>query len=252
MQEEEIKKDVISHMVDLKERLRDVTERAKLNADKARKDYKMHFDKRSSVRMLEIDDPVLIFTPSSEKKLFAEWVGPHKIMRKLENNNYERQLPKRKCVQHTNMLKRFYEQGAIVVSVLLAEGDEEEETTDFPNVLELGLEGKENELKIRVHLLENQKDEMQEEEIRKHVISHMVDRKERLRDVTELAKLNEDKAQKDYKMHFDKHSSVRTLEICDSVLILTPSSEKKLFAEWLGPHKIFGKLENNNYEFQLP
>ena len=37
MQEEEIKKDVISHMVDLKEHLRDVTERAKLNADKHRK-----------------------------------------------------------------------------------------------------------------------------------------------------------------------------------------------------------------------
>ena len=36
-QEEGIKKDVISQMVDLKERLRDVTERAKLNADKAHK-----------------------------------------------------------------------------------------------------------------------------------------------------------------------------------------------------------------------
>ena len=44
MQEEEIKTDVISHMVDLKERIRDVTERAKVNADKAQKDYKQHFD----------------------------------------------------------------------------------------------------------------------------------------------------------------------------------------------------------------
>ena len=152
MQEEEIKKDVISHMVDLKERLRDVTELAKLNADKAQKDYKMHFDKHSSVRTLEIGESVLILMLSSEKKLFAEFLGPHKIIRKLENNNYEVQLPKRKCVLHINMLKRFYERGAIVGSDLLAEGDEEEKHTDFSEVLELGQEEEENELKIGVHL----------------------------------------------------------------------------------------------------
>ena len=131
--------------------MRDVTERAKLNANKAQKDYKMHFGKRSSVRTLEIGDSVLILTPSSENKLFAKWLGLHKIMRQLENNNYEIQLSKRKCVLHINMLK-LYEREAIVGSVLLAEGDEEEENTNFPEVLELGEEGKENELKIGVHL----------------------------------------------------------------------------------------------------
>ena len=59
-------------MVDLKERLGDVTERAKLNADKAQKVYKMQFHNRSSVRTLEIGDSIMILTPSSEKKLFAE------------------------------------------------------------------------------------------------------------------------------------------------------------------------------------
>ena len=58
------------------------------------------------------------------------------------------------------MLKRFYERGAIVGSVLLAKEDEEEKNTDFPEVLELGQEGKENELKIGVHLQENQKDQL--------------------------------------------------------------------------------------------
>ena len=60
MQEVEIKKDVISHMVDLKERLRDVAKRAKVNADKAQKEFKQQFDKRNSVRTLEIGDPELI------------------------------------------------------------------------------------------------------------------------------------------------------------------------------------------------
>ena len=38
-QGEEIMIDVISHVVDLKEQFRDVAERAKLNAEKAQKDY---------------------------------------------------------------------------------------------------------------------------------------------------------------------------------------------------------------------
>ena len=83
MQEEEIKKDVISHMIDLKKRLQNVTEHAKLN-EGAQKDYKQHFDKRSSVLTLEVGDSVLILMPYSEKKLFAEWLGVHKIIRKLE------------------------------------------------------------------------------------------------------------------------------------------------------------------------
>ena len=58
------------------------------------------------------------------------------------------------------MLKRFYERGAIVGSVLLAEGDEEEENTDFLEVLELGREGKEKKRKIGQYLLEHQKDEL--------------------------------------------------------------------------------------------
>ena len=92
----------------------------------------------------EIGDAVLILTPSSEKKLIAEWLVLHQI--KLENINYDVQLPKRKCVLHVNMLKRFYENdGAIVESVLLAEGDEKAENTDFPQVLELGRQGKEKE-----------------------------------------------------------------------------------------------------------
>ena len=102
----------------------------------------------------------MILTPSSEKKLFPEWLGPHKITRKLQNNDNEVQLPKMKCVLHICMLKRFYERGAIIGSVLLAEGDEEEENTDFPEVLELGREGKEKEIKIGKHLQEHNKHEL--------------------------------------------------------------------------------------------
>ena len=120
--------------------------------DKVLKDYKIHFGKRSSVRPLEIDDNVLILAPSSENILFAEWLGdhvlilapssenilfaewlcPHKIIRKLKNNNYEVQLPKRKCVLHINMLKRFYERGAVVGSVLLAEELRKRKIQIFP------------------------------------------------------------------------------------------------------------------------
>ena len=47
---------------------------------------------------------------------------------------------------------------AIVRTELLAEGDEDKDNTDFPEVLELGRQEKEN--KIGEHLQEHQKDEL--------------------------------------------------------------------------------------------
>ena len=43
--------------------------------------------------------------PSSSHKMMAEWIDPYKVLRKVNEYNYEIQLPKRKTILHINMLK---------------------------------------------------------------------------------------------------------------------------------------------------
>ena len=77
------------------------------------------------------------------------------MVRPVQNNqktrkegDYEVQQPKRKCVLHINMLKQFHEQETNVGAALLAEADEYEDNTDYPEVLILGRQEKEKDTKI--------------------------------------------------------------------------------------------------------
>ena len=57
----------------------------------------------------EQGDKVLVLMPSSSHKAMAEWIGPYKVLRKINEYNYEIQLPKRKTIPHINMLKKYHE-----------------------------------------------------------------------------------------------------------------------------------------------
>ena len=48
--------------------------------------------------------------------MMAEWIGPYKVLRKVNEYNYEIQLLKRKTIQHINMLKKYqWTVGAVLV-----------------------------------------------------------------------------------------------------------------------------------------
>ena len=61
------------------------------------------------------------------------------------------------------------------------------------------------------------------------------------------AQSNVTSAQEKMKYYYDRKSTERKLEAGDSVLILQPTSNDKLLAQWDGPHVITQCLENYNY-----
>ena len=68
--------------------------------------------------------------PSSNHKLLAQWQGPFEVLRKMENDNYEIQLSRRKTILHINMLKKCVERVKIVAGVLIADvGDSDGHST---------------------------------------------------------------------------------------------------------------------------
>ena len=46
--------------------------------------------------------------------MMAEWIGPYKVVRKVNEYNYEIQLPKRKTILHINMLQKYHKRSETV------------------------------------------------------------------------------------------------------------------------------------------
>ena len=82
------KKDVLKYIAQLRERLRDVTGQAMRHAADAQAKYKRQYDKTSSYRKLEPGDQAFIQLPTSAHKLYCEWYGPFKILRRVDQCNY--------------------------------------------------------------------------------------------------------------------------------------------------------------------
>ena len=78
---------------------------------------------------------------------------------------------------------------------------------------------------------------------------------ERLRSDLEIARkaaqANSNEAHQKSKLQYDKSCTQRELQIGDQVLILQPTSGKKLYLKWTGPYEITSKLPNANYEVQI-
>ena len=64
------------YVSDLQERLRAVLEAAAINTRATQDRNKRYFDRRSTVRRLELDDKALVLMPTSSNKLLSTWCGP--------------------------------------------------------------------------------------------------------------------------------------------------------------------------------
>ena len=80
---------------------------------------------------------------------------------------------------------------------------------------------------------------------------YMKELNDRIDETLKIASQNSSKAQARMKEHYDKSSSVRELRPGDSVLVLMPTSNNKLFATWKGPFEVLRRFENDNYEIQM-
>ena len=83
------------------------------------------------------------------------------------------------------------------------------------------------------------------------VVSFIIKTRDRLDKLHKLASLRETHAKNRQKKFFDKKTKVREIEIGQRVLILLPTSNNKLLAEWKGPYKVLEKVSPVDYKVQI-
>ena len=86
------------------------------------------------------------------------------------------------------------------------------------------------------------------EESEQSLIQYIIDIKEKLSWVTELAHQKKTEMQTKQKTWYDKRARDRKFNPGDEVLVLLPSSGSKFLSRWQGPYKVIRKISDVNYE----
>ena len=102
----EEEKEIHQYITDLKARLKSTCAMARENLNSKLSTYKKQFDKRTRMRTLKAGDQVLIFLPTSPKKLLMKWRGPYKVLARLGAYTYKVDVPGVHKVYHINLLKQ--------------------------------------------------------------------------------------------------------------------------------------------------
>lgn len=128
--EKQLRMPTVQYLEKLRSDLEIAREAAKANISEAHDKSKAHYDKHSTERELQPGESVLILLPTDGRKLTAQWRGPHKVLRRLPNNNYEIQIENRRATLHINSLRKFVESSITTddqtqtVSMIISEDDE--------------------------------------------------------------------------------------------------------------------------------
>ena len=83
------------------------------------------------------------------------------------------------------------------------------------------------------------------------VLSYLLETREKMRSMSELAQVNETKAKQKQKAYNDKKARNRELEIGQKVLVLLPTQTFKLFASWKGSFTITDKVSPVDYRIMV-
>ena len=83
------------------------------------------------------------------------------------------------------------------------------------------------------------------------VVSYVLMIQERLKKLRDIVRENLENAQATQKQWYDRNARHREFKPGDQVLILLPTSNNKLLAEWRGPYPIMRKVSDVNYEVKL-
>ncbi|KAG1936368.1 gag-pol fusion protein [Pimephales promelas] len=127
---------VVQYVVQMRERLEEMTSLAQENIRRAQQTQKVWYDKRARERSFEPGQKVLLLLPTSENKLLAKWHGPYEVLRKTGRVTYEISMPergKKKQNFHVNLLKEFHhrkETEAVQLFVRVV-GEEDEPTEQY-------------------------------------------------------------------------------------------------------------------------
>ena len=104
---------VVSHVLDIREKMEKMTGIVRDNLEKAQEQQKKWYDANARHRQFAVGDLVLVLLPTSNNKLLAKWQGPYQIVKKTGEVNYQidmhdRRKRKRKRIFHVNMLRPWH------------------------------------------------------------------------------------------------------------------------------------------------
>lgn len=124
---------VLSYVLQMREKLKSMTQLAQSNLAQAQQRQGQYYDQKAKVRSFETGERVLVMLPSDTSKLLSKWQGPFEVVRKLGPNIYEIANPgKRRTsrVLHVNLLKKWQERLPKVAGVSMIRQVEDEDEVE--------------------------------------------------------------------------------------------------------------------------
>ncbi len=124
---------VVSYVVQMRERLEEMTALAQSHLAEAQTRQKTWYDQSAHERQFEPGQKVLVMLPSHESKLLAKWQGPYEVKKKLGPTTYEvaasdQNRPTRTL--HINLLKQWVPRPDKSTQSLMVKQVNEEEESD--------------------------------------------------------------------------------------------------------------------------
>lgn len=131
---------VATYVVEMRERLAEMTQLVAKHANKSQQRQKQHYDKNARSQSFEVGDQVLVLLPMKTNRLKLQWTGPYKITKRVGTVDYEVEMPGRRQerkVYHINLMKKWHDMTSHSQAVLLAAGSESEEDAVGPSSTDL-------------------------------------------------------------------------------------------------------------------
>ncbi|XP_076844741.1 uncharacterized protein LOC143489530 [Brachyhypopomus gauderio] len=94
--------------------------------------------------------------------------------------------------------------------------------------------------------------EGQDGERKINVLSHVLKMRDKMAQLTEMARDNMEGAQRHQKQWYDMVAKDRELQPGNKALVLLPTSDTGLLAKWQGPYEVLQKIGKTTYELLLP
>ena len=151
----------------MRDRLAEMSEIVQENLSRAQQTQKQWYDRTARTRKFNPGDRVLVLLPTSTHKLRAQWQGPFTVTEKRGEVNYVVDMGDRRRrlrTFHVNMLRQWYEQKPISVSLYTEEVPNE----DSDDIVWWG-DGENLTPVINTQLTADQKQEME------HIVSEFKD-----------------------------------------------------------------------------
>uniref|UniRef100_A0A3B5QTU2 ribonuclease H n=2 Tax=Xiphophorus maculatus TaxID=8083 RepID=A0A3B5QTU2_XIPMA len=149
--------DVVSYVVQMRERLEKMMALAQAHKEEAQKHQKNWYDQSARQRSFSPGQKVLVLLPSADSKLLAKWQGPYEIQSKLGPTTYKIAIPdqpRSTRVLHVNLLKEWVEKPKADVFLIQDVTEEEEEDNQYlpkpsPQSLDLDHLSEEKQAQVR-------------------------------------------------------------------------------------------------------